>query len=492
GLFLPYTPLHHLLLSRAKRPLVMTSGNRTDEPIATGNEEALSRLSGIADRFLLHDREIVQRSDDSVVRCVGGKIYPIRRARGFVPAPVIMKSLRMTPGVLKIEKTDINSRNYKDVQNNLTVKNVPGVKKLAVAGLGGELKSTFCILKEGFAYLSQHLGDLDQPPVREFYASTFGFFRKFLDAKLAAVCRDLHPAYYTTAFADTVEAGRVFSLQHHKAHLYALMAESGFGGKAVGVSFDGTGYGEDGAIWGGEFFSIDGMEMRRAAALDDFPLQGGDAAIREPWRTAVGFLHATFGPAEAKRVASSLFGEIDPARASLLVDAISKNVNVVPSSSCGRLFDAASALAGVCRKASYEGQAAMLLEGGIQRGKGRGVYNYGVREGGELLRIDWRGVIAGIVSDAGAGIAPPVIARKFHDTVARIVLDVSSRIAEGTGAGHVLLSGGVFQNLYLLKRLLAGFREKKIRARIHREVPANDGGISLGQAYYAAQRIAGG
>ncbi|MGZ8431418.1 MAG: carbamoyltransferase HypF [Candidatus Deferrimicrobiaceae bacterium] len=463
GLFLPYTPLHRLLLAQVNRPLVMTSGNLTDEPIATGNEEALARLSGIADRFLLHNREIVQRSDDSVVRRIGGKIYPIRRARGFVPAPVLLKS-----------------------------GDVPGLKKADVAGLGGELKSTFCILKEGFAYLSQHLGDLDQPSVREFYAKTFGFFREFLDAKLAAVCRDLHPAYFTTSFADSVEAGRVFSLQHHKAHLFALLAESGFSGKAVGVSFDGTGFGEDGAIWGGEFFSIDGMEMRRAGALDYFPLQGGDSAIREPWKTAVCFLHATFGPAEAREIASTLFEGIDPDRIALLVDAISKNVNVVPSSSCGRLFDAASALAGVCRKASYEGQAAMLLEGGLQRGRDRGGYRYGIRDAGERLGIDWKGVIAGLVDDVQAGIPPPVLARKFHDTVAQIVLDVSARLAEGAGAGHVLLSGGVFQNIYLLKKLLAGFRRKKLKVLIHREVPANDGGISLGQAYYAAQVIAGG
>ena len=474
GLFLPYTPLHRLILARVNRPLVMTSGNVTDEPIATGNEEALARLSGIADRFLLHNREIVQRSDDSVVRRIGGKIYPIRRARGFVPAPVLLKN--------------------RDVPKNSGTGNIPqpSGRNTDVAGLGGELKSTFCILKEEFAYLSQHLGDLDQPSVREFYAKTFGFFREFLDAKLAAVCRDLHPAYFTTSFAETVHAGRVLSLQHHKAHLYALLAESGFDGRAVGVSFDGTGYGEDGAIWGGEFFDIDGMEMSRAAAFDYFPLQGGDSAIREPWRTAVCFLHATFGPAEAREIASSLFAGIDPARIGLLVDAISKNVNVVPSSSCGRLFDAASALSGVCRRASYEGQAAMLLEGCLRRGKDLGVYNFRIRGGEGGLGIDWKGVIAGIVSDARAGIAAPVIARKFHDTIAEIVLDVSARLAEGTGAGHVLLSGGVFQNVYLLRKLLSGFREKKLKVLIHREVPANDGGISLGQAYYAAQKIAGG
>ncbi|HSL91214.1 MAG TPA: carbamoyltransferase HypF, partial [Candidatus Limnocylindrales bacterium] len=482
GLFLPYTPLHRLLLARVGRPLVMTSGNLTDDPIATGNEEALARLSGIADLFLLHNREIVQRSDDSVVRRIGGKIYPIRRARGFVPTPVFLKTRNVFG----------NASNCVASPCSLPIKNVPGLKQTDVAGLGGELKSTFCILKEGFAYLSQHLGDLDQPSVREFYANTFGFFREFLDAELAAVCRDLHPAYFTTTFADTVPAGRVLSLQHHKAHLYALQAESGFTGKAVGVTFDGTGFGEDGAIWGGEFFVIDGMEMSRAAAFDYFPLQGGDSAVREPWRTAACFLHATYGPAEAGEIASSLFPEIDPERIGLLIDAITKKVNVVPSSSCGRLFDAASALAGVCRKASYEGQAAVLLEGSLRRGKDEGAYNVRVHDGEERLGIDWKGVIAGIVSDARAGIAASVIARRFHDTVARIVLDVSANLAEGAGAGHVLLSGGVFQNVYLLKELLAGFRRKKLKVLIHREVPANDGGISLGQAYYASQVIAGG
>jgi hydrogenase maturation protein HypF len=482
GLFLPYTPLHRLLLARVNRPLVMTSGNLTDEPIATGNEEALSRLSGIADRFLLHNREIVQRSDDSVVRRVRGKIYPIRRARGFVPAPLLLKTGDV-PG----------KSSNRNVSSSYSIsRNVPGFKLSGVAGLGAELKSTFCILKEGFAYLSQHMGDLDCPSVRDFYAETFGFFREFLDVELAAVCRDLHPAYFTTSFAEQVQAGRVLSLQHHKAHLYALLAESGFSGRAVGVSFDGTGFGEDGAVWGGEFFTVDGMEMRRAAALDYFPLQGGDKAVREPWRTAVGFLHATFGPSEAGEIASSLFTGTDPARIGLMIDAISKNVNVIPSSSCGRLFDAASALAGVCRKASYEGQAAMLLEGCLRRGNGMGAYDFTIRGGGELLGIDWKGVIAGIVSDARQGTAAPAIARKFHDTVAKIILDVSSRLAEENGAGHVLLSGGVFQNVYLLKSLLAGFRGKKLDVLIHREVPPNDGGISLGQAYYAAHVIAGG
>ena len=475
GLFLPYTPLHRLLLDRAGRPLVMTSGNLTDEPIVTGNDEALARLSGIADRFLLHDREIVQRSDDSVVRRVGGRVYQIRRARGFVPAPVVLRRTRKkfnnVPGLC--EKFN----------------NVPG---LCVAGLGGELKSTFCIVKGGHAYLSQHLGDLDQAPVRDFYAETFAFFRAFLDAELAAVCRDLHPAYFTTAFAQNVPAGRIVPLQHHKAHLYALLAESGFEGKAVGVSFDGTGYGEDGTIWGGEFFAIDGMEMKRAASLCPFPLQGGDSAVKEPWKTALGLLCATFGTAEAKGIAAGLFPEIDAERLDLVIDAIDRGVNVVPTSSCGRLFDAASALTGVCRKASYEGQAAMLLEGCAGRGAGGGPYGFEIRNLDGRLGIDWRDTVAGIVADVGAKTAPAAVARRFHGTVASMILRTAETVAEGTGARQILLSGGVFQNVRLLEALLAGFRARKLGVLVHRQVPANDGGISLGQAFYAARTIAGG
>ncbi|NNG46063.1 MAG: carbamoyltransferase HypF, partial [Deltaproteobacteria bacterium] len=292
GIFLPYTPLHHLLLGRVDRPLVMTSGNTTDEPIATGNEEALERLAGIADIFLLHDREIVQRSDDSVVRRIAGRAYPIRRARGFVPAPIVIKRPSRTGPREKFHNVPfLVSKGTRGPFGN------PALH--AVAGLGGEIKSTFCILKEGFAYLSQHIGDLDLVPVREFYAETFDFFRRFLDVEFHVVCRDLHPGYFTTSFAEDVQAERVVSLQHHKAHLYALMAETGFTGKAIGVAFDGTGYGEDGAVWGGEFFAIDGMEMRRAAALDYFPLQGGDTAVKEPWKVALSLLRETLGPREA-------------------------------------------------------------------------------------------------------------------------------------------------------------------------------------------------
>jgi len=460
GLFLPYTPLHRLLLDRFDRPLVMTSGNRSDEPIASGNGEAVRRLSGIADLFLFHNREIVQRTDDSVVARVGRTAYPIRRARGFVPAPVVLRT--------------------------------GGPKGTSVAGLGGEIKSTFCILKENFAWLSQHLGDLEHPDSREFYGDAFSFFRKFLDADLSAVCRDLHPAYFTTSFAESIPCGRVIPLQHHKAHVYSLLADSGFTGKAVGVAFDGTGYGEDGAIWGGEFFAVDGMEVERAAHLAYFPLQGGDSTVREPWKTALCLLQEIFGPAEAEKAALRLFPEVAPAALSLLADAVRKRVNTAFSSSCGRLFDGVAALSGICPKAAFEGQAPMLLEGAIRNGKGQGVYPFAVTAEGELPAVDWRDVVAGVVDDRTRGVPAPVIARRFHDTVAEMILSMSGRLAESAGASTVLLTGGVFQNVYLLRRLLSGFRQRKLSVRIHRQVPANDGGISLGQAFYAAGRIEGG
>ena len=456
GVFLPYTPLHRMLLDRADRPLVMTSGNATDEPIAIGNDEGVSRLRGIADLFLLHDREVVQRSDDSVVRRVGRGIYPIRRARGFVPAPVPL------------------SRSIPDV-----------------VGLGGELKNTFCFVKGDAAYLSQHIGDLEQAPARDFYEEAYGFFRRFLDARPRAACHDLHPAYFTTAFADRAGADRLFALQHHKAHIFSALAETGFDGKAVGVAFDGTGYGEDGAVWGGEFFDIDGMDVRRAGHLAYFPLPGGDAAVRQPWRTALSLLRETLGPAEAGVAARELFPDVPPDSIRMLLEALKKKVNVAPTSSAGRLFDAVSAICGLCARSSFEGQAPMLLEGAAAR-IAAGTYPFTLASAGGQLTVDWSDLVRGTVADARGRLPAGTISRRFHDTLAAAIVAAASRLAETGGARHVVLSGGVFQNVTLLSRVLPGLRERKLSPLIHRQVPANDGGISLGQAYYAAAQVAGG
>ena len=456
GVFLPYTPLHRMLLDRTDRPLVMTSGNVTDEPIAIGNDEAILRLRGIADLFLLHDREVVQRSDDSVVRRVGRKIYPIRRARGFVPAPVTLP------------------RSFPDV-----------------VGLGGELKNTFCFVKGDAAYLSQHIGDMEQATARDFYEETYRFFLRFLDARPRAACHDLHPAYFTTGFADRAGADRLFALQHHKAHIFSALAETGFAGKAVGVAFDGTGYGEDGAIWGGEFFAIDGMEVRRAGHLAYFPLPGGDAAVREPWRTALSLLRETLGAAEAESAARVLFPDVPPDSIRLLLEALEKKINVAPTSSAGRLFDAVSAISGLCARSSYEGQAPMRLEGAVAP-NAAGTYPFTLAVENGQIAVNWNDMVRGAAADAREIVPAGTISRRFHDTMASAILAVASRLAESSGARHVVLSGGVFQNVTLLSGVLSGLRKRKLTPLIHRQVPANDGGISLGQAYYAAMRVAGG
>jgi len=456
GVFLPNTPLHDLLLSRTGRPLVMTSGNRTEEPIAIGNNEATARLHGIADRFLIHDREVLQRSDDSVVRRVGRTVYPIRRARGFVPAPVALP--RRLPDV---------------------------------AGLGGDLKSTFCFIRSDAAYVSQHLGDLEQVATRDFYQETFRFFRTFLAARLRAACHDLHPAYFTTSFAEAAGADRLVALQHHKAHIYSVLAETGFRGKAVGVAFDGTGYGEDGAIWGGEFFAVDGPEVTRAGHLAYFPLPGGDAAVREPWRCALSLLREVFGRREAEERAAALFHGVSGDGTRLLLDALEKGINVVPTSSAGRLFDAASAICGVCLRATFEGQAPMRFEGAVARRRA-GTYPFTLSTEDGRLTVHWKDLVAGVADDAKDGVPTATISRRFHDTLAGAIVAAVSRLAEGIGARHAILSGGVFQNATLLAGVIAALRRARIAPLIHRQVPTNDGGISLGQAYYAALRVEGG
>ena len=456
GVFLPYTPLHRMLLDAAGRPLVMTSGNVSDEPIAIANDEGLSRLRGIADLFLLHDRGVVQRTDDSVVRRLGRRTYPIRRARGFVPAPVPLP------------------RSFPDV-----------------AGLGGELKNTFCFVKGDAAYLSQHIGDLEQAPARDFYEESFRFFHRFLDARLRAACHDLHPAYFTTAFAERAGADRLFGLQHHKAHIYSVLAETGFSGKAVGVAFDGTGYGEDGAIWGGEFFTVDGMEVQRAGHLAYFPLPGGDAAVREPWRTALSLLRETLGPAEGARAARELFPDIPPESIRILLEALEKKINVTPTSSAGRLFDAVSSICGLGTRSNFEGQAPMRLEGAAARAAA-GTYPFTLAQEGGQLTVHWSDLVRGIVADARRRLPAGTISRRFHETLAAAIVATASRLAENAGARHVVLSGGVFQNVTLLSRVLVGLRKRKLTPVIHRLVPANDGGISLGQAYFAAVQVAGG
>ncbi len=461
GIFLPYTPLHRLIMDGVKRPLVMTSGNLSDEPIATGNREVTRRLKGIADAYLVHDREIVQRSDDSVVSELFGSPYPIRRARGYVPVPVILKE------------------------------EIP-----EVIGLGGELKCTITVTKGRFAYVSQHIGDMESPLSREFYREVFSFFTGFLKSTPQAVCRDLHPAYFTTQIAEKLAeeagAGTIIQLQHHRAHIYSLLAESGFSGKGAGVAFDGTGYGDDGAIWGGEFFQIEGPELRRVAAFKYFPLQGGDSTIKEPWKTALSLLKETFGEMHARKLGKKLFPEIPAESVELVLSAIANNVNCVNSSSCGRIFDAASAITGTILRANYEGQAAMTFEALLKKARGpEKPYPWGIIEEGDFTWIDARPLFEKLTKDVLSGESPQQVSLKFHLAVAEIISEVCRLILEKIGGETVLLSGGVFQNLNLTELAVEKIEKKGYKVILHRQVPPNDGGLSLGQAFYAANKLMG-
>jgi hydrogenase maturation protein HypF len=423
GAMLPYTPLHVLLFDGAPYDvLVMTSGNLSEEPIVTSNEEARARLAGVADAFLTHDRDIHMRADDSVVRTFGGAPRVLRRSRGFAPRTIDLG--RAMPEML---------------------------------ACGADLKNAFCLTKGTHAILSPHIGDLDNYETQWFFDETLGNLRRLFRVTPRLVAHDLHPQYASTRFALEMEGVERVAVQHHHAHVASCMAENGLDGDVIGVAFDGTGYGTDGRIWGGEFLvaRYDGFE--RYDHIRYFPLAGGDAAVHEPWRAAVAFGHVPADVAESSvRVVRRM---------------IATGVNTVETSSCGRLFDAVAAIVGLRSVVTFEAQAAIELEMAADPAED-GAYP---REG-----LDF-----GSVMDALAADRSPVGVRaaRFHNTVAEAVAETVGRMRRETGLRRVCLSGGVFQNQFLLRRtvgLLGGFE-----VFLQATVPANDGGIALGQAAVA-------
>ncbi len=428
GVMLPYTPLHHLLCAGAARPLVMTSGNRSDEPIATGDDEARGRLGEIADAFLTHDREIYRRCEDSVVRAA----FPVRRSRGLAPEPLTLPRRGATP----------------------------------LVAAGAELKSTFCVLRGERAFLSPHLGDLDTPLAYDAFRSDLALYLEMLGVRPEAVAHDLHPDYLSTRWALEQDAEPI-AVQHHHAHAAACLAEHGHEGPALALVFDGTGYGPDGTLWGGELLeaSLEGYE--RLGHLEPVPLPGGEAAIREPWRMAAAYLEAAGRP-----VAFESWPEV---RQSLAV-------NAPLSSGMGRLFDAAAALLGVRARVTYEGQAAIELEalaGAVEADP------YPCPVGGGV--IGGAGLIAAVHDDLEAGRPREQVAAAFHEGVAA----AAASACEEARTGHetVVLSGGSFQNLRLLASVRRRLGSLGFDVLTHRRVPPNDGGISFGQAAIAARRI---
>ncbi|MBZ5605775.1 MAG: carbamoyltransferase HypF [Acidobacteriia bacterium] len=440
GVMLPYTPLHDLLFEDGIRALVMTSGNLSEEPIVSRNEDA-GKLAGLADHFLLHNRDIQTRVDDSVVRCFEDRPRMIRRSRGYAPEPIEL-----------------------------------GHDAAEVLATGGELKNTFCLTKGAYAILSQHIGDLENLETLEFFEETLGHMKRFFRVEPRAVAYDLHPGYLSTKFALKMDLPKI-GVQHHHAHIASCMAENHVREKVLGVAFDGTGYGTDGKIWGGEFLLADYKNFDRIAHFKYVPMAGGDAAVREPWRIALGYLREAFGSTLPDL---PMLARVDEKKIRFVQTATEKRINTVDTSSCGRLFDAVSAICDVRLEANYEGQAAIELENRAAAGIDDA---YALElEAGE---IDTRPLIRAIAGDLLRGAEVALISAKFHNAVARVIVEV----ARSAGLKRVALSGGTFQNFYLLTRSVALLRQAGFEVLLHSTVPANDGGLSLGQAVIAGEKL---
>ncbi len=456
GIVLPYTPLHHLIVA-GMPPLVMTSGNLAEEPIVRDDETAARVLGPVADAFVLHDRPIESACDDSVVRCAAGAILPIRRSRGYAPLPIRLPAAG--PCVLAV---------------------------------GGELKAAICLTDGDRAIMSQHVGDMGNLETLDALARTADHLLALFRLEPAVVAADLHPGYLSTRWARRFAEERGIPLvrvQHHEAHVAALVAEHGWQGRPlIGVCFDGTGYGRDGTIQGGEFLGVEprptesGDPMRRLAHLDYFPLPGGDAAIRHPRRTALALLHAAAIGWDGRLAAVAATPTSERA---VLAAQLARDVSCTPTSSMGRLFDGVAALVGFGGPISYEAEAALWLEAlaaGADDGSG---YAFAIGDG-QPLRIDWRPVVRAVVADAVAGVSAAVIAARFHRGVAAMIAEVCGRLRAAGWGDTAGLTGGVFQNVLLVEWTLAAVHGRGLEAVLHERVPPNDGGLALGQAWLAS------
>ena len=455
GVMLPYTPLHHLLLRAAGRPLVMTSGNLSDEPIAYEDDDAVARLGRIADVVLTHDRPIETRTDDSVLRSVAGRRSPLmlRRSRGFVPAAL-----------------------------SLPVEAPP------LLACGAELKNTFCVAKGRRAWVGHHIGDLRNWETLRSFREGVAHFERLFSVEPAVVAHDLHPDYLSTREALEREGVEAFGVQHHHAHLAACLAEHGELGPAVGAIYDGTGYGSDGTVWGGELLAGGAAGFERAGHLWPVRMPGGERAIAEPWRMACAWLVAG-APAGAGPPAPPppLDGQIERRVWDQVAGLASTGVASPETSSMGRLFDAVAALCGVRMRVTYEGQAAAELEALADRGE-RGAYPLPLEppEAGRPALLDARLTVAALLEDLGAGVTPDVAGARFHNAVADATAAACAQVAADRGLETAALSGGVFQNRLLLERTAERLAGAGLRVLVPERLPPNDGGIAFGQAAVAA------
>jgi hydrogenase maturation protein HypF len=457
GIMLAYTPLHHLLLHDVGMPLVMTSGNNSDEPIAYRDEDAFEQLGQIADYFLLHDRPVHMRCDDSVVRMAAERAYPVRRSRGYAPAPL----------------------------------RLPGSFGRHTLACGGELKNTFCVAKEHHAFLSHHIGDLENYETLRSFREGVEHYCRLFDVQPELVAYDLHPEYLSTKFARELEEAGLpaVGVQHHHAHIASCLAdnERPDSERVIGVALDGTGYGTDGAVWGGEF--LEGSlrnGFARRAHLQYAPLPGGAAAIRQPWRMAISHLLALYGEEGTLKLPLAVVRQAGERNVQLVARLVDHELNTPPTSSAGRLFDAVAALVGVpgSRQTTYEGQAAIELELAAEGPVPRG-YPFRLRPEVAGWVVETGPTIEGIVEDLLLKRTAAEISSKFHRTVAEVVVAGCERTREAGGTGAVALSGGTFQNVLLLDQAEELLVQKGFAVYVHRRVPTNDGGLALGQAVLA-------
>ena len=449
GVMLAYTPLHHLLCDLVQRPLVMTSGNRSEEPIATSNDDAQVRLATIADAFLLHDRDIVARYDDSVVRVAGGARVCLRRARGYAPLPL----------------------------------KLPVTSPKRLIAVGPHLKNTFTLVQGDDAYVSQHIGDLENLETLTHWRAALDAYRRLFRLEPEVAVRDMHPGYMSTRIASDLGLDRIIAVQHHHAHVAAVLAEHGLSQRVIGVAFDGTGYGDDGNVWGAEFFEADLRSYRRAGQLRYARLPGGDLAAREPWRAALGYL--ALDP-DAACAFAPLLDAVPMCIRGVAMQQMARRLNAPLASSMGRLFDAAGAVLGVSLANQYEGETAMQLEAlaGRRRAQPLPFPMVATSDGTWLLDPVPLLIALGEQRTRGRGVAE--LAARFHESIAAGADQLAARLAADAGLGIVALSGGCFQNARLLVSLRARLEARGLRVLVPQRLSPNDGAISYGQAAVAA------
>jgi hydrogenase maturation protein HypF len=456
GLMLPYTPLHFLLLEHAPRALVMTSGNLSEEPLVFDNAEARSKLAGLADAFLMHNRDIQVPCDDSVIRPVAeGAVIPLRRARGFVPVPIYLP-----------------------------------VKSEPILGVGAEQKNTFCVAAQGVALVSQHIGDLDSVETFDYYQQAIRHFKGLSRKDPVIVTHDLHPHYLSTRYAQELTGVRLIGVQHHHAHIAACLAENRHTERCIGIALDGTGYGTDGTVWGGEILVADLTSFTRAGHFASVRLPGGEAAVKDPGRMAAAYLYALYGEDFLKHT-QALGVNFAPLEGRILHCQLAEGLNSPVTTSAGRLFDAVAGALNICRTRTYEGQPAMELEMAADEDED-GFYPATIEVADDGLILNTPAIFGAAVADYLAGVDPASISSRFHNSLVRLLGDACELLRKRIGINLIALSGGVMQNALFFTRLHQKLTEQGFEVLSHSLAPPNDGGIALGQVAVAAARLCEG